>query len=90
MSETAAADIMANIEIPPIAVIPNSFICCIGYEVMVDPVICADGHSYERAHIEAWLANNGTSPKTNLILPHKNLIPNLALKEAIRESKLGT
>lgn len=98
MSETAAAEIMAGIEIDiqsmpvpvPVPVIPNCFICCIGYEVMVDPVICADGHSYERVHIEAWLSNSSTSPKTNLILPHKNLIPNLALKEAIMEAKLGT
>ena len=90
LSETAAAEIIANIDIPALPVIPNSFICCIGYEVMVDPVMCADGHSYERAQIEAWLLNNSTSPKTNLILPHKNLIPNLALKEAIREAKLST
>ena len=37
---------------------------------MVDPVICADGHSYERASIERWLAAHGTSPLTSNHLPY--------------------
>ena len=50
---------------------------------MVDPVIAADGISYERKEITQWLASNNTSPKTNLALEHKNVIPNLALKQQI-------
>ena len=50
---------------------------------MRDPVICADGHSYERAQIEAWLAQSDTSPKTNLALSHRHLVPNHTLRSAI-------
>eukprot|EP00937_MAST-01D_sp_MAST-1D-sp2_P006703 g6703.t1 len=63
------------------------FLCPIGHETMVDPVIMADGHSYERANIEAWLARSAqrpTSPVTNALLPHTALLPNLQLKQAIQ------
>jgi hypothetical protein len=35
--------------------IPSEFVDCITYSVMQDPVITADGHSYERSAIETWL-----------------------------------
>lgn len=35
--------------------VPPEFVDCITQEVMKDPVITADGHSYERAAIERWL-----------------------------------
>jgi U-box domain len=68
--------------------IPDQFICAIGYEVMVDPVICSDGHTYERANIEQWLKISGLSPKTNLPLVNKTLIPNYALKQTIEDTLL--
>ena len=52
---------------------------------MVNPVIAADGHTYERQEITQWLASNNTSPKTNLPLEHKALIPNLSVKQQIEE-----
>lgn len=61
----------------------DCFTCSISQEKMLDPVICADGHTYERSQIELWLQTNNTSPKTNLPLQNKTLIPNLALKAAI-------
>jgi len=54
--------------------------CPITYEKMKDPVIAADGHTYERLAIEIWLKKHDTSPLTNLRLPHKHLVPNYALK----------
>ena len=36
-------------------IIPAEFVDCITYSIMQDPVITADGHSYERSAIEAWL-----------------------------------
>ena len=51
-------------------------ICPITQEIMEDPVVCADGHSYERGSIERWLAAHGTSPLTGRALPHKALTPN--------------
>lgn len=50
---------------------------------MEDPVICCDGHTYEREAIEMWLRNNSRSPKTNQQLPSNELVPNYALKSAI-------
>lgn len=68
----------------------ENFICPITQAEMVDPVICADGITYERAAIEAWLARgNITSPMTRQNLAHTTLIPNLALRatiEAMRSS----
>ena len=64
---------------------PPSFLCPITQEIMRDPVTCADGHSYERASIERWLATHNTSPKTGAELPNQALIPNHALRNAIEE-----
>lgn len=66
---------------------PDHFICPITFEVMQDPVICADGITYERAEITKWLEKHSTSPKTKDVLPNKTLIPNLALKAAIDKMK---
>lgn len=50
---------------------------------MVDPVIAADGYTYERISIEDWLSHKGTSPMTNEPLQHLFLIPNRAVRSAI-------
>ena len=64
---------------------PPSFLCPIGRELMGDPVSSADGHSYERANIERWLAESRLSPVTGSQLPHGYLTPNHALRNAIEE-----
>ena len=53
---------------------PASFLCPISGELMRDPVMCADGHSYERANIERWLAESRLSPVTGSQLPHGYLL----------------
>ena len=63
----------------------QNFVCPITQEVMKDPVIAADGHTYERAAIEGWFKNKDTSPVTNLKLPNKNLIPNYKIKSCIED-----
>ncbi|EOD34617.1 hypothetical protein EMIHUDRAFT_467559 [Emiliania huxleyi CCMP1516] len=52
---------------------------------MSDPVMAADGHSYERKQIERWLATKSTSPMTGEALEHSFLTPNHALRGRIRE-----
>ena len=59
--------------------------CPITCEIMREPVICADGHSYEKGAIEAWLQANDLSPLTGQKLAHKHLVPNHALKSIIEE-----
>lgn len=55
---------------------------CVLYvqELLHDPVVAADGHTYERQHIAEWLMKSNTSPMTNETMDHKHLIPNLALR----------
>eukprot|EP01051_Picozoa_sp_SAG22_P017923 SAG22_NODE_2881_length_2130_cov_1.194485_1_plen_602_part_10 len=59
------------------------FICPITQELMVDPVIATDGHSYERSAIERWLASHNTSPLTGAELTSTTLTPNRNLKSQI-------
>ena len=63
--------------------VPDEFLCPITREVMNEPVVCADGHTYERDSIREWFRSHRTSPKTNTVLPHKQLVPNHALRSQI-------
>jgi hypothetical protein len=56
-------------------------------ELMVDPVIAADGYVYERASIVWWLERHNISPTTSEELKHKNLTPDHSLRSAIQEWK---
>lgn len=70
--------------------LPKDAICPISQQVMEDPVVCADGHSYERTCIQEWFARgHRTSPKTNHPLPNMTLIPNISLRNTIEELTLG-
>ncbi|KAJ1289029.1 hypothetical protein BS78_02G134600 [Paspalum vaginatum] len=66
--------------------VPSYFICPILQDVMRDPLIAADGFTYEAEAIREWLdSGHRTSPMTNLQLPHRDLLPNHALRSAIQE-----
>jgi len=65
--------------------VPSHFLCPITADIMADPVVTADGHSYERRAIMAWLEKNDTSPITNEPLEHKTVVPNHALRSQILE-----
>jgi hypothetical protein len=69
-----------------LADIPHEFLCPITQDVMRDAVSTCDGHTYERRNIEAWLAENSTSPITGLPLANKTLIPNHNLRKLILDS----
>ena len=53
--------------------------------VMVDPVIAADGHTYERTAIQHWLQGSSLSPVTRGKLPHTRLVPNMLVKSALAQ-----
>ena len=61
----------------------ESLKCPISLALMKDPVVCADGHSYERANIEDWLTRSDLSPVTKIELENKALLPNLMAKRTI-------
>ncbi|EQC38501.1 hypothetical protein SDRG_04208 [Saprolegnia diclina VS20] len=68
----------------------HSFLCPISCEIMRDPVIARDGHSYERAQITRWFQSHRRSPVTNEELPSTELMPNYSLKQAILEHQAAT
>ena len=64
---------------------PHELLCPITHEVMVDPVMTADGHTYERSAIERVFEHTGQgqdprSPVTGLLLSSRLLIPNVAVR----------
>ena len=60
-----------------------SFVCPLTNEIMQDPVVAADGYSYEKIAIIEWLQHSNLSPMTSDVLIPKVLIPNIALRQAI-------
>jgi hypothetical protein len=65
--------------------IREEFQCPITYELLRDPVIAADGNTYERTAIEKWLAKSQTSPLSGEALDHGMVNPNRALKKIIQD-----
>lgn len=64
--------------------IPQEYICPITAEIMNDPVIGTDGHTYERAAITEWLTTRHTqSPMTRVPMTVGDLKPNFALRASI-------
>lgn len=61
--------------------IPDEYICPITLEIMVDPVICEDGYTYEKKSI--LQLRTSISPMTRQLIDITKLIPNRALKHAI-------
>jgi Mg-chelatase subunit ChlD len=68
--------------------IPDEYKCPIGMDLMTDPVIGSDGHTYERSNIEHWLRANSDSPMTRRPMTMADLNPNFALRSAIERWKL--
>ena len=50
---------------------------------MSDPVMAADGFTYERAAITDWLEQKETSPITGAVLANTTLTPNRAVKKIL-------
>lgn len=70
--------------------VPPAFCCPITMSVMTDPVLAADGFTYERSAIEKWLFGGKkgapvTSPMTGEALESKKLLQNLTLRSMIRD-----
>ena len=65
--------------------VPNEFLCPINLTIMKDPVIMADGQTYEREAIEKALKKNPYSPITKQPLSMKDAKTNYALKSMIEK-----
>ena len=64
---------------------PKAFLCPILHELMVDPVLAADGHTYERSAIGKWFKKSDASPMTGQRVKSRDLLPNFTLKSMIQE-----
>ena len=74
---------------------PNELLCPITRELMVDPVMTEDGHTYERSAIERYFASSSNrnpkrSPATGMVLASSKLIPNIAIRSQCRDYMKST
>lgn len=74
---------------------PDELKCPITMEVMKNPVIAADGITYERRAIERVfqstpIGEQAISPKTNLPLPSRILVDNVNVRSMCREYQVET
>jgi hypothetical protein len=73
---------MSNDEI----IIPHDYLCPITLDPMTDPVMAADGQTYQRESIIEWLSRgHRRSPLNGSYLANTNLIDNLFAKKIIRD-----
>jgi len=69
---------------------PSQIVCPITMEVMEDPVMTSDGHTYERSAITSVFSmtlegSNPKSPATGLELKNLSLTENIAIRSMARE-----
>ena len=66
---------------------PSQLVCPITRELMGDPVIASDGHTYEREAIKKHFEGKVSplSPMTGLRLNSQNVIPNISIRSLANE-----
>jgi len=64
--------------------IRDEFICPITCELMREPVVASDGHTYEKSAIEKWLKTNNISPRSGEPIESLTL-SNINLKKLIQD-----
>ena len=65
--------------------IPPELLCPTSKQIMKDPVLASDGHTYERANIEAYLKQHNQSPVTGEPMQHSFVFPNHYIKQLIEK-----
>jgi len=73
--------------------VPEAFVCSITQRVMLDPVVAADGHTYDRAAILRWFAQGHSqlkSPLSGELLRTTELLPNNNLRSQIQNFSTTT
>lgn len=63
----------------------DEFTCPITYELLREPVVAQDGHTYEKSAIEKWFRSKDTSPLNGGPVLSKEVLPNHALKKLIQD-----
>lgn len=83
--DSGAAIVRASLQQKEAEALPNMPSCPITGFPMVDPVVAADGHTYERSAITRWLKTSNKSPMTGSVLFHKELVSNYGLLSSIQD-----
>lgn len=65
--------------------VPSGFVCPLTMEVMFDPVLDAEGNTFERISLLQWLKQSPTSPISRQPLSERMVTRNNALRESIHE-----
>lgn len=70
-----------------LAACPRELACPLTGVCMQDPVMAADGHTYERQAIQTWLARHQISPRTRKLLETKDVYPHHEKRSEIERWK---
>eukprot|EP00750_Incisomonas_marina_P008231 INCI1538.1.p1 GENE.INCI1538.1~~INCI1538.1.p1 ORF type:complete len:630 (+),score=107.53 INCI1538.1:368-2257(+) len=86
---TSGVDFIANSNSDPsddvVDIEVETLLCPITQEAFEDPVVAADGHTYERGGILQWLEKHDTSPLTGAQLSSKQLFTNWTLRSILAD-----
>ena len=75
--------------VPDFSLIIESITCPITQDVMIDPVLGIDGHTYERTAIERSLQIKNESPLTRIPMSINDLKPNYGIKALCNQYHAG-
>lgn len=67
------------------AELPESYCCPITRQLMREPVVACDGHTYEQRAIEEWLSQKHVSPMTGERMNDHTVVPNRLLQNQIAQ-----
>ena len=82
-ARTATISIGITVNTGGVGAVLQPFLQCpISHEIMVDPVVAADGHTYEREALARWLSEKNSSPLTGQPMGTR-MVPNHAVKSMI-------
>lgn len=64
---------------------PKEFLCPLSKKVMIEPIVCSDGETFDRISIENWLEEGKLeNPFTGQVID-KVLTENIVLKKIIHD-----
>jgi len=82
--QTSMRQLISNEDFRPL---PDVYYCPITFGVIHFPVIDAEGYTFEKVAIEAWIQKNGKSPITRTPLSKEDLYSNHAIAALLEEEK---
>ena len=65
--------------------VPAELQCPISLDLMLDPVVASDGHTYDRSNIEQWLEDESSSPITREPLDSKHIFANRVVRTLVMQ-----